>query len=160
MEVKQIATLINSVTQEITGDIAILEEDLSNVVAVGDSLANVGGLDAYVRALPNVIGRMVFVNRKYNGGAPNILREGWEYGSIMMKVRGRLPEAEENEAWELTDGASYDMGIFTKPDVSAEFVNKAVVYEIPVSITEKQVRQSFHSALELSAFIDMLSLER
>ena len=156
MEVKQIATLINSVTQEITGDIAILEEDLSNVVAVGDSLANVGGLDAYVRALPNVIGRMVFVNRKYNGGAPNILREGWEYGSIMMKVRGRLPEAEENEAWELTDGASYDMGIFTKPDVSAEFVNKAVVYEIPVSITEKQVRQSFHSALELSAFIDML----
>lgn len=157
MEVKQIATLINSVTQEISGDIALLTEDLGNVVAVGESLQNFqNGLDAYVRALPNVIGRMVFVNRAYNGGAPNLLRDGWEYGSIMMKVRGRLPEAEENEAYDLQDGSVYEMQVYTKPDASAEFVNKRVTFEIPLSICRRQVVQSFHSAQELNAFIEML----
>lgn len=156
MEVKQVAQLVNSVTSEILGEEDILAEDLSNVVAIGQALENVGGLDAYVRALPNVIGRMVFVNRKYAGGAPNILRDGWEYGSIMMKVRGKLPEAEENEAWELQNGATYEMDIFTKPDVSVECVNKRVTFEIPLSITEKQVKQSFHSAQELNAFVEMI----
>jgi hypothetical protein len=156
MDVKQIATMINEVTQEITADIPLLTEDLSNVVAVGDALVNVEGLDAYVRALPNRIGRTVFVDRVYAGGAPNILRNSFEYGSILMKVRGRIPEAEENEAWDLVDGQTYEMNIFTKPDVSAEFINKAVTFEIPISITEKQVKQSFASPAELSAFHSML----
>lgn len=156
MEVKQIAELINSVTKEIIGEDNILQEDLSNVVAIGETLENVQGLDAYVRALPNVIGRMVFVNRRYSGGAPNILRDGWEYGSIMAKIRSKLPAAEENEAWELENGASYDMTIFTRPEVSASYINKAVTFEIPLSITEKQVKQSFHSPQELNAFVDMI----
>lgn len=157
MEIKQVATLVNQVTGEILGESGLLTEDLSNVVAVGTALANfTDGLDAYVRALPNVIGRMVFVNRRYEGGAPDILKTGWEYGSIMMKVRGKLPEAQENESWNLQDATVYEMQMFTKPDVSVELVNKKVTFEIPLSITEKQVKQSFHSAQELNAFVEML----
>lgn len=157
MEIKQVADLVNQVTGEILGESGLLTDDLGNVVAVGTALANfTNGLDAYVRALPNVIGRMVFVNRKYEGGAPNVLRTGWEYGSIMMKVRGALPEAQENESWNLQDATVYEMQMFTKPDVSVEVVNKKVTFEIPLSITEKQVKQSFHSAQELNAFVEML----
>lgn len=157
MEIKQIANLVNSVTQEISGEIAILEEDLSNVVAVGDSLANVEGLDAYVRKLPNMIGRIVFVNRKYAGGAPRgILRDGWEYGSIKMKVRGKMPDAENNEAWDLQNNTVYSMEVFRRPDVECKFVNQRETFSIPLSITEKAVRQSFHSAAELNAFIDLI----
>lgn len=156
MEVKQIATLVNSVTQEITGEIPLLEEDLGNVVTVGDTLANVGGLDNYVRSLPNVIGKMVFVNRKYAGGAPSVLMNGWEYGSILAKYRGKMPEATENESWELQDGASYDMTIFSKPTVAAKFFNKRVTFEIPLSITERQVKESFRSAADLNAFMEMI----
>lgn len=156
MEVKQIAQLVNDTTQQITGEIALLAEDLSNVVDVGASLENAGGLDNYVRTLPDMVGRMVFVDRKYAGGAPNILVDGWEYGSIMGKYRSRMPEATENESWELQDGASYDMTIFTKPYASSKFFNKKVTFEIPLSITEKQVKESFHSAEQLNAFISMI----
>ena len=156
MEVKQIATLVNNATKEINGEIAVMNEDLSNVVEVGESIENAAGLDNYVRTLPNLIGRMVFVNRKYAGGAPSVLMDGWEYGSILAKYRGKMPEATENESWELTDGAAYDMTIFTKPDVSAKFFNKKVTFEIPLSITEKQVKESFHSPEELNAFFSMI----
>lgn len=156
MEHVQIANLVNSITQEIDGEISILSEDLSNVVEVGQSLDNANGLDNYVRALPNMVGRMVFVNRVYSGGAPNILVDGWLYGSIMGKYRSKMPTAQENESWELQDGQSYEMDVFTKPYASAKFFNKAVTFEIPRSIAEKQVRESFHSATEMNAFMEML----
>ena len=156
MNVKQISELVNNTTKEISGEITLLAEDLSNVIEVGKSLENAGGLDNYVRTLPNMVGRLVFVNRKYSGGAPNILMEGWEFGSIMGKYRSKMPEATENESWELQDGASYDMTIFTKPYASAKFFNKKVTFEIPLSITEKQVKESFHSAQELNGFIEMI----
>lgn len=156
MEVKQVAALVNSATRQIDGEIALLAEDLSNVVEVGTSLENAGGLDNFVRTLPDMTGRMVFVNRKYSGGAPSILMDGWEYGSIMGKYRSRMPEAQENESWELEDGASYDMNIFKKPYASAKFFNKKVTFEIQLSITEKQVKEAFHSATELNAFVSML----
>lgn len=156
MVVKQIANVVNNATKQINGEIAIMNEDLSNVVEVGQSIQDAGGLDNYVRALPDVVGRMVFVDRKYAGGAPNILVDGWEYGSIMGKYRSRMPEATENESWELEDGASYDMSIFTKPYASAKFWNKKVTFEIPLSITERQVKESFNSAEQLNAFISMI----
>ena len=156
MEHKQIANLVNATTKEIGGEIAILSEDLSNLVEVGQSIDNANGLDNYVRTLPNMVGRMVFVNRKYSGGAPDILVDGWLFGSIMGKYRSKMPEAQENETWELQDGQSYDQGIFTKPYASAKFFNKAVTFEIPQSVCEKQVRESFHSATEMNAFMEML----
>ena len=156
MDIKQIAQFVNEATQEITGETALIQEDLSNVVEAGDTLANVGGIDAYVRNLPNVIGKYLFVNRKYNGSAPSVLMDGWEFGSILGKIRATLPDAEINESWELQDNAAYDMQVFHKPDVSAKFFNKLVTFEIPLSICERQVKQSFHSAGELSAFIEML----
>lgn len=156
MDVKQIAQLVNNTTKQIIGESVLLADDLSNVVDVGNALANANGFDNYVRTLPDMVGRMVFVDRKYAGGAPNILVDGWEYGSIMGKYRSRMPEATENESWELEDGASYDMTIFTKPYASAKFFNKKVTFEIPLSITEKQVKESFMSAAQLNSFISMI----
>lgn len=156
MDVKQIATIVNNATKQIDGSITLLNEDLSNTVDVGKSLADAGGFDNYVRTLPDMVGRMVFVDRKYAGGAPDIRVDGWEYGSIMGKYRSRMPEATENESWELEDGASYDMNVFTKPYASAKFFNKKVTFEIPLSITEKQVKESFNSAEQLNAFISMI----
>ena len=99
---------------------------------------------------------MVFVNRVYGGRAPRVLMDGWEYGSIMEKVRAALPEATENESWELESGTSYDPNIFTAPNVSVKFFNKRVTFEIPISITERQVKSSFSNATQLNAFYSMI----
>lgn len=156
MEVKQIYSLMNDVTGEILGDNALLNEDLSNVVDVGTAIFNASAVDAYVRSLVNHIGKVIFVNRPYSGNVPSVLMDGWEYGSVLEKVTAELPDATENESWELTGGASYDPNIFYKPTVEAKFFNKRVTFEIPLSFTEMQVKQSFSNATQLNGFLSML----
>lgn len=156
MEVKQIYAIMNSITNEMLGDSVIVAEDLSNIVELGQQFEDVVGLDNYVRKLPDHIGRVVFVDRKYEGRAPQILMDGWEYGSIMEKIATRIPEAVENEDWQLNDGQSYDPNVFHAPDVYGEFWNKRVTFEIDMSITRKQVKSSFDSVTQLNSFLSMI----
>lgn len=156
MEVKQIYTLINTVTEEVLGKSALVAEDLGNIVDVGIEIFNASAMDKYVKSLVNHIGKVVFVNRPYTGGAPSVLMDGWEYGSVLEKISSEMPEASENESWELEDGQSYDPNVFYKPIVSAKFFNKQVTFEVDRSFTEKQVKQSFSSAEQLNGFMSML----
>ena len=157
MKVNQVYEILNTITSEILGESIIVAEDLSNVVDVGKAFENLeNGYDNYVRKLHDHIGRMVFVDRVYTGRAPSVLMDGWEYGSILEKVRADLPEAEENESWELNDRTSYDPNIFYKPSVSVKFFNDRVTFEIPISITQKQVKSSFSNGTQLNAFYSMI----
>ena len=157
MDIKQVATLMNGVTTEIIGECAVVNEDLSNVVDIGKAIFDNTSYDHFVKTLVDHIGRVMFVDRKYNGNTLSLYRDAWEYGAVMEKVYGlKLPEATENEDWELTDGASYDPNIFTKPEVAAKFFNKRVTFEIPLSIADKQVKSAFSSANQLNAFVSML----
>lgn len=157
MKVTQVYEILNTITTEMLGESIIVNEDLSNVVDVGKAFANLeNGYDNYVRKLHDHIGKMVFVDRVYSGRAPSVLMDGWEFGSILEKVRTELPEAMENESWELEDGTSYDPNIFYKPSVTAKFFNSKVTFEIPISITEKQVKSSFSNATQLNAFYSMI----
>lgn len=156
MEVKQIYEIMNSITNETLGDTIVVAEDLSNIVELGQQFESVVGLDNYVRKLPDHIGRVVFVNRQYGGRAPSVLMDGWEFGSILEKLAARIPEAVENENWELQDGTSYDPNIFNAPDVLGAFWNKRTTFEIDMSITEDQVKSSFSSVTQLNGFLSMI----
>ena len=156
MLVKQIYTIMNNVTKEVTGQTDLVKEDLSNIVDVGVSVFGATSVDNYVKALVDHIGRVIFVNRPYSGGAPSVLMDGWEYGAVCEKIQSEIPEAVENESWDLTDGQSYDPNVFYKPVVSAKFFSKKVTFEIDRSFTELQVRGSFSSATQLNAFLSML----
>ena len=156
MEVKQIYELVNAATTETLGQENIVEENLSNLVDVGTQVMNANSMDKYVRSLVDHIGKVIFVNRTYNGVAPSVLRDGWEYGAVLEKITAQLPQATENESWELEDGTSYDPNIFYKPQVSAKFFNKRTTWEIPLSFTEMQARGSFSSASQMNGFLSML----
>lgn len=156
MEVRQIYEIMNSITQENLGDTIVVAEDLSNIVELGKQFESVIGLDNYVRKLPDHIGRVVFVNRKYGGRVPSVLMDGWEFGSILEKLAARIPEAVENEEWELQDGTSYDPNVFNAPEVFGAFWNKRTTFEIDMSITEDQVKSSFSSVTQLNGFLSMI----
>ena len=159
MEMNQVATFTNTVVQEVLGSTALVQEDLTNVVDIGNEIFNADAFDTYVKTLINHIGKVVFVNRPYSGSAPSVLMDGWEYGSILEKISSEMPVATENPSWELTDGKSYDPNIFKQPKASAKFFNKRTTFEIDRSITERQVKQSFSSGQQLNAFISMLQNE-
>lgn len=157
MEIKQIYEFVNGATAEALGESVVVNEDLSNIVSIGDEVFNANAMDKYVKALVNRIGKVIFVNRVYQGSAPSVMMDGWEYGSVLQKVSANLPDARVNETWELEDGQSYDPHIFHKPKgVKAKFYNEYVTFEIDMSFTEEQLKMSFSNATELNGFISML----
>lgn len=156
MEVKQIYELVNNATTQAIGQSDLLQEDLGNLVDVGEAIMNANSLDHYVKSLVDHIGKMVFVNREYKGVAPSVLRDGWEYGAIKEKIAARMPVATENESWELEDGATYDPNMFYKPEVISKFFSKKTTWEIPMSFTEMQAKSAFSSAAQKNGFISML----
>ena len=156
MKVTQLHELVNTTMQEVLGESAVVNEDLTNVVDLGKEIVNTDNLDHYVKKLVNHIGKVVFVNRVYNGSAPSVLMDSWEFGSILEKISADMPEAQENDTWNLVDGQSYDDDIFYQPKVSAKFFNSRITFEIPMSFTERQVKESFSNATQLNGFISML----
>ena len=156
MEIKQVYQFVNDAVGEVIGDTAIVAEDLSNVVDIGNAIFNASAFDAYVKSLVNHIGKVIFVNRPYRGSAPSVLMDAWEYGSVVEKIHSEMPEAVENESWDLVDGQSYDPHVFHQPVAEAKFFNKMTTFEIEASITERQVKQSFSNATQLNAFISMI----
>src|SRR5574344_1115272 len=157
MQVTQLHTLINSVVKEVVGETAVLNEDLTNVVDIGKEVFTAGAVDNYVKALVNHIGKVIFVNRLYTGGVPSVLMDAWEYGSILEKISADLPEATINETWALEDKKDYSPDVFYKPSISAKFFNSKVTFEIPMSFTEIQVKESFSSKEQLNGFVSMLT---
>lgn len=156
MDVKQVYTLVNTTTTEVLGESAVVKEDFTNLVDVGKEIFSADAVDNYVGKLVDRIGKMVFVDRVYRGSVPSILMDSFEYGAIVEKIAADLPEAVENESWELTDGTSYDPNVFYKPAVSAKFFNSKTTFEIDLSFTQKQVKESFTSLNEMNAFLTML----
>lgn len=156
MTVNQIYTLMNTVTGEILGKSDIVAEDLSNVVDIGKELFSNTDVDNYVKSLVNHIGKVIFVNRPYAGNVPSMIMDSWEFGSVLEKIQADMPAATENKSWELTDGQSYDPNVFYQPKVSAKFFNSRVTFEVPMSFTEKQVKDSFSSAAQLNGFVSMI----
>ena len=157
MKVTQIHTLLNTVTKEVLGTENIVKEDLTNLVDVGTEIVNADKVDNFVNKLVHHIGKVQFENEKYTGKAKNVLMDSWEFGAILQKIDAELPEAVENDSWNLVNGKSYDPNIFHQPKVSSQFFDSKVTFEIPISFAEKQVKGSFSNAEQMNGFLSMLT---
>lgn len=134
-----------------------LSEDLTEIVDIGTKIFDTTTVDNYVRMLIDHIGKVIFVDRKYSPIVPSVLKDGWEYGSILEKIDADMPESEANPKWELEDGKVYEQDKFRKPkNVRVKFFNSAVTFQIRMSYTEDQVKESFSSLNQLNAFFSMI----
>lgn len=157
MQVKQVANFVNQALGESLGEQGgTLAEDLSNIVDMGVAVFNANAVDNYVRSLVDHIGRVIFVDRAYRGRAPKVLMDSWEYGSVLEKVSMETPDAQENPTWNLQNGQVYEQDKFVKPSITVKFFNSKTTFEVPISITDRQVKESFSSAQQLSGFISMI----
>ena len=165
MKVSQIYTILNDVFSEVTGKLVIpedseplpiVEEDLKNIVDIGKTISEYNLYDNYVKSMINRIGRDVFVDRTYEGYAPNVLRDSWEYGSIMSKTRCKVFDAKANPAWALSAGTTVNQFEFNPPEVTQKFYNAAVAWQIDCSFTDYQIRESFNSPEQMNRFMSMI----
>lgn len=158
MEVTQIADIVNKTTAEVTGTEAVSDVDLNKVVETGaEVLDNDKLIDNYVKTLIDHIGKVVFVNRPYTGSTPSVMMDSWEYGAILEKIQYEgIPEAEENDSWNLVDGQSYDPNVFHKPTVSAKFYSERRTFDIEMSFARRQVKSAFSTGAQVQAFFAMI----
>lgn len=156
MKVTQLKDIVNGATSEVLGKTDVVNDDLSNLVDVGNEIFDTDNVDNYVKKLIDRIGKVIFVNRLYAGGVPSVLMDSWEYGSVVEKISADMPEADENDSWNLQDGQTYSQDTFYQPKVSAKFFNSKVTFDVKLSFTTEQVKESFSNVNELNGFISML----
>lgn len=175
MKINQIATALNTtIMNVITGASAVVSEDLTNIVDIGNVVLDYtdvtsGNFNNFIAGLIDQIGRVVMWDRAYTSKAPKILVESWEYGSIMMKCRVETPEFRDNTTWNLSniwadaiansktpgivDYPALDPFELSIPTSEAKFYNTKVTFECSVTITEKQLKSAFKSPEEMQRFI-------
>ena len=158
MKVTQIYDIMNTTMRELLGETVVIKEDLSNIVDLGKEVIGSDSVDNYVKKLVNHIGKVVFDNRLYKGGVPSVMVDSWEFGSILEKISTEMPLATESDTWKLVGGKDYSPDVFYQPKVSAKFFNSMVTFEVPMSFTEKQVKESFSNVNQLNGFISMLKV--
>lgn len=169
MKITQIASVLNAaIQQEVTGEVDLIQEDLSNIVDVGKivttSLSASGNTNNFVATLIDRIGKVQYVDRTYTSQAPNILKDSFEYGSILMKVRAEVPDFQENTSWKLgaldglgiKDAEELDPFVISAPNATQKVYNSKITYEAPITISELMLKQAFTSAAEMGRFIAMI----
>lgn len=157
MEMTQIYEIVNETTAMFTGSEPISNVDGNKIIDAGAEVLDTDQVDHYVQNLIDHIGKVVFVNRPYTGGTPSVMMDSWEFGAVLEKIQYEgLPEAEENDTWNLEDQRSYDPNIFYKPTVSAKFFSERRTFDIPMSFAQRQVKSAFSNAGQLQAFFSMI----
>lgn len=169
MKITQLTNVLNGtlsttgIIDQVTGEAAVANEDLSNIVDIGKAVLDYTGqsndnFDSFMRNLIDQVGKITIVNRTYVSQAPNILKDSWEYGSIMQKVRVSVPEVRDNASWDLfnypkQNEAYPDPFELSKPGAKAKFYNSKNTYEIPITLADYQLKEAFQSASQFGAFI-------
>lgn len=158
MKTTQIAPYVNAALKETLGENAVTTDDLSNIVDSGQALESANLQDTFTKGLMNQVGRMVFVERPYDGIAPSILVDGAEFGSVIAKFSADLPEAQEDQSWSLTDGGTYPP-VFYATEVHNKLWNTTKPYEFRRSVYYDQLKQSFRSPEEMNRFLSMIATQ-
>lgn len=159
MQVKQIYEIANKLVNQKVGTSEVEIVDTKTLLDWGSTVQDITNVDNYVRKLVDVIGKQVFVNRPYTVSVKSILKDSWEYGSVLEKISCEPIEAQANDRWNLQDGTSYDTNIFYKPQVEVKFYNSKDTYMIPISFSYDQVKSSLLDENAMNQFFSMIQTE-
>ena len=157
--VNQIFNIVNDVAKQTFGEKAISVVDTSTLVALGDAvLKSDENTENFTNTLVDRIGKTVFSTRAYTtDNAEGMVREPFEYGCILQKIYVDLPDAKENNSWEIGKGNyTPTFAPVIKPTLKQKLFNKQTTWEIDVTIPDFMLRTAFTSATEMAVLIDAI----
>lgn len=157
--VNQIFNIVNDVAKQTFGEKAINVVDTSTLVALGDLvLKSDENTENFTNSLVDRIGKTVFSVRAYKtDNAEGMVREPFEYGCILQKIYVDLPDAKENNAWEIgKENYTPTFAPVIKPKLKQKLFNKQTTWEIDATIPDFMLRTAFTSATEMAVLIDAI----
>lgn len=157
--VNQIFNIVNDVAKQTFGEKAISVVDTSTLVALGDAvLKSDENTENFTNTLVDRIGKTVFSTRTYTtDNAEGMVREPFEYGCILQKIYVDLPDAKENNSWEIgKENYTPTFAPVIKPTLKQKLFNKQTTWEIDITIPDFMLRTAFTSATEMAVLIDAI----
>lgn len=158
MKVTQLNNLVLPIAKQMLGKEDITTIDNTILVDMGKTILDTNDVDNFVKSLTDRIGKTIFTDRKYKGNGLSVLKDSWEFGSVLQKINVDIQDDSitTNDTWDLTHKQSYGQDTFYQPTAEMKLYNKKVTFEIDVSFTELQVKSCFNSIEELNTFVSMI----
>ena len=157
-KVSQIYDLVNQTAKESMGEQAITVKDVSSLIALGDSvLASNTDTENFLNTLVDRIARTVFSVRRYETDTEGMVRHPFEFGCIVQKIYVDMPEAKQNNSWEIgKEGYTPVFAPVIKPTAKQKLFKGITTWEVDVTIPDYMLRTAFLNETSMATFIDAI----
>lgn len=157
MVTTQVYELINEVNSQAFGETALAVADTQGLISLGATvLTSTSNTEAFLNALVQRIGRTIVSFRTYRNKFSDMVRNDFEWGAILQKIRVHMPDAQLDPAYDLEDGESVDPWTVYKPEVEQKLFVTRTPYMFAVSIARNQLKEAFTGESEMGAFISAI----
>jgi hypothetical protein len=154
MAVKQIYDIVNSVNKQTMGltDLTVVDEQ--GLISLGQTVLTTNGLaDTWLNSLAQRIGRTIISFREYKSKYSDMVLDSMQWGNVVQKIKVSMPEATEDESYNLVEGQSVDMYKVANPKVEQSFFTSETPYQFFVTVKRTQLEEAFISETSMNGFI-------
>lgn len=151
---KQIFGIVNEVAAQAMGSHTMEVVDNSGLVALGNTV--LGSNDTknnFINALTDRIGRTIVSFRAYHSHFPDFERDSIEWGNILQKLKIGMPNAEEDQSYNLADGTSVDMYKINKAKVNQLLFSTETPWQTHITVHLDELEKAFVDYSSMGAFI-------
>lgn len=151
---KQIYSIVNEVAAQAMGKDAIAVIDNAGLIALGNTvLGNDATKNNFINALTDRIGRTIVSFRAYHSHFPDFERDTIEWGNILQKLKIAMPDAEEDQSYNLLDGTSVDQYKINKAKVNQLLFTNESPWQTHITVHLEEMEKAFVDSTSMGAFI-------
>ena len=167
MSFEQIATVLNSIVHQATGQNIITPTNTAEFVSVANTALSLGN-DVVMNAISSVLSRTIFSIRPYSAKFVGLEKDLPRWGAYMRKLSIADSDWADDEAYKYPvtydasenpptgDGGVVDQWKIKKPNVLQTNFYGASVFGDHITIFEEQLETAFRSPDELGSFLSMI----
>lgn len=167
MTFQQIATVLNSIVHQATGQNTITPTNTAEFVSVANTALSLGN-DVIMNAISSVLSRTIFSIRPYSAKFVGLEKDLPRWGAYMRKLSISDSDWADDDAYKYPvtydanenpptgDGGMVDQWKIKKPNVLQTNFYGASVFSDHVTIFEDQLESAFRSPEELGSFISLI----
>lgn len=167
MTFQQIATVLNSIVHQATGQTVITPTNTAEFVSVANTALSLGN-DVVMNAISSVLARTIFSIRPYSAKFVGLEKDLPRWGAYMRKLSIADSDWADDEAYKYPvaydasenpptgDGEIVDQWKIKKPNILQTNFYGASVFADHITIFEDQLESAFRSPEELGSFISLI----
>lgn len=159
MEVKQIYSLINSISNEIWGKSAPSVKDMSGIISLGRTIGANGtwtaDADKFLNKLVDRIGKTVIRTIDSRVDLNNFIMQDFEFGAILQKIDIQPLEARQDNSWNIgaNDFTSVYLDVY-KPNVDSKLFSTITAWTVKLTVPDRLYRSAFTGDAGMTAFVN------